>query len=47
MNHAKEHITEVGEQPDTLAHTAAPAEPHEIDQAAVGHRGVSQPVDSH
>ena len=32
MNHAKEHITEVGEQPDTLAHTAAPAEPHEIDQ---------------
>ena len=32
MDHAKEHITEVGEQPDTLAHTAAPAEPHEIDQ---------------
>merc|ERR1719352_1529441 len=32
MNHAKEHITEVGEQPDTLAHTAAPAEPHEIER---------------
>ena len=29
MDHAKEHITEVGEQLDTLAHTAAPAEPHE------------------
>merc|ERR1711981_210144 len=32
MDHVKEHITEVGQQPDTLAHTAAPAEPHEIDQ---------------
>lgn len=32
MDHAKEHVTTLGEQPDTLAHTAAPAEPHEIDQ---------------
>ena len=41
MNHAKEHITEVGEQPDTLAHTA-PAEPHEIDQAPIGSSRRSQ-----
>ena len=32
MDHAKQHVTTLGEQPDTLAHTASPTEPHEIDQ---------------